>query len=229
MATTISLERHNEGGTGNPGGIIGGTVEQYSPPDPVGSPPIVTKGSWTCYTSSSSNAVSGRVFWWFDTSNIPDAAVITGVQFKARYSTVILDAFFSSITYLIANDVMGTTLDATDFDVSSGSIILTDFAPASSAFFDTALLTSAAILAQVSKTAYTNVYGFMSASDVTGSSATYSSPITWKAAIDPVPRLYVSYTYNNASFTVGIPGKLGTPTIVGTPTSVGTPNYLYNP
>lgn len=208
--------RFNEGTIIPEGAVIGGFIEDATP----GGGGITTvPNGWYCYTTSSSNAISARTFWWFDTSHIPDSATIVSVQFRVRYSDAYTDTGFGSLVASIYDNAFGTTITDADFAASNsgGVAIGSDAAPVINNFFDTGVVTAAAALAKVSKTAYTNVVMRMEAGDVTSAYVEFSAPSGWRSTLDVVPRLIVTFLYDDATYVAGIPSVVGVPTWVYTP------------
>lgn len=220
--------RFNEGTIVPAGATIGGTIE-YD-----GASYYVTQNNWYCYTTSSSDGVEGRAYWWFDTSVVPDSAIITSVQFRCRYGSPYFDTYFAGVYYFMQSNLLGATLNDTDFNTNNyytglgGGVQLgVDFAPSVGGFYDTGELSGSPYVDHVSKTGYTNVIAKMYAGDVTSSFCDYSGPSGWRAVTDVVPRLIVKFTANDTFYSVGTPAVVGAPIKVGTPTKVGSPTWRY--
>lgn len=228
--SSTHLWRFNEGVIVPAGATIGGYIEWD------GASYVVAQNQWFVQTTSSSDGYEVRSYWWFDTSWIPDGAVITGVGFKARYADAFYDSTFTGIYYYIQDNTLGTTLDSADFNSNNiylgpggGYTLGSDSAPFTANFFDSGIVTHPDAVSKVSKTAFTNIIAKMYAYDVTSAYASYTAPSAWRTVADIVPRLNVQFTINNAVFNVGTPAIVGTPTKVGTPVKVDTPTWLYNP
>lgn len=77
---------------------------------------VTTSGTtMTCFTSSSADNNSQRIYWFFDTSSIPDGAVIDRAFFNFYVSARVTDVNLSYLFYQGAGN-LGSTLDIPDWN-----------------------------------------------------------------------------------------------------------------